>query len=164
MDTRLDFPGIQIFTRSHEEISGVWAAADRFWTNEREYPLRLNTSQSHFIWWLAARQEMLSSSKYFLNTTKYLYKSPSPGFWGRKTEVQRGRHSTETQWTLAQCSWCRVSVPGAPVSHAAGPGLAPALATWGASGDVSTRCSHEEPSSHQLSSGHWAVQSGVTRL
>ena len=26
-------------------------------------------------------------------------------------------------------------------------------------GDVSTRCSHEEPSSHQLSSGHWAVQS-----
>ena len=73
---------------------GFEQQTDSFCTNEREYPLRLNTSQSHFIWWLAARQEMLSSSKYFLNTTKYLYKSPSPGFWGRKTEVQRGRHST----------------------------------------------------------------------
>ena len=129
MDTRLDFPGIQIFTRSHEEISGVWAA-DGFCTNEREYPLRLDTSQSHFKWWLAARQEMLSSSKYFLNTTKYLYKSPLPWFLRSEdlsTERPAQRHSGHQ---AAQCSWSRVSVPSAPVWHAAGPGLPP-LATWG---------------------------------
>ena len=125
---------------------GFEQQTDSFCTNEREYPLRLNTSQSHFIWWLAARQEMLSSSKYFLNTTKYLYKSPSPGFWGRKTEVQRGRHSTETQWTLGcpmflmpglspRCTGvtCSRSRPGPGTGHMRSIGRCqyPVL-TWGA--------------------------------
>ena len=77
---------------------GFEQQTDSFCTNEREYPLRLNTSQSHFIWWLAARQEMLSSSKYFLNTTKYypsLNTPFSPGSWGRHT-VQRGRRGQQS--------------------------------------------------------------------
>ena len=123
---KIRFPWHSVFTRSHEEISGVWAA-DRFWTNEREYPLRLDTSQSSLKWWLAARQEVLSSSKYFLNTTKY-YASPntpfSPGSWGRHT-VQRGRRGQP----LPHVAWSPPITPGTditPVSHAAGPRLASA--------------------------------------
>ena len=138
-----------------ESWGNFWGLSSRqiFCTNEREYPLRLDTSQSHFKWWLAARQEMLSSSKYFLNTTKYLYKSPLPWFLRSEdlsTERPAQRHSGHQ---AAQCSWCRVSVPSAPVWHAAGPGLAP-------TGHMRHRAmSVEEPSSHQSSSGHWAVQS-----
>ena len=123
MDTRLDFPGIQIFTRSHEEISGVWAA-DRLCTNEREYPLRLDTSQSSLKWWLAARQEVLSSSKYFLNTTKYypsLNTPFSPGSWGRHT-VHRGRRGQQS----APCCLVTPGTDITPVTHAAGPRLASA--------------------------------------
>ena len=132
---------------------GFEQQTDSFCTNEREYPLRLNTSQSHFIWWLAARQEMLSSSKYFLNTTKYypsLNTPFSPGSWGRHT-VQRGRRGQQS----APCCLVTPGTDITPVTHAAGPRLASA----GPAHMSLTRQLSSGPRAEQAVTGYWHLTS-----